>query len=211
MDINHPDLSAYAERLTSSESDLLKKINRETHVRLLKPRMLSGHLQGRLLSLLSFMIKPRYIVEIGTFTGYSAICLAEGLQRGGRLITIDRNEELEQMVLNNFNAAGLTDIIEFRIGKAADLIPSLDEGIDLVFLDADKEQYSTYYDLVFDKVNAGGFILADNVLWNGKVLDAKPDKDTRAIQAFNEKIQADERVENVLLPVRDGMMIVRKR
>jgi len=156
------------------------------------------------------MIRPKRILEIGTYTGYSAICLAEGLQPDGKLITIDVNEELENQVRGYFEAAQLKNTVEYTIGNAATIIPTLSGEFDLVFIDADKEQYSKYFDLVIDKVRPGGIILADNVLWSGKVLDPKPDKDTRAILEFNNKIQADMRVENVLLPIRDGIMMIRK-
>ena len=210
MEIVSPDLAAYAEQHTTSESTALKEINRDTHLNVLMPRMLSGHLQGRVLALISQLLKPRTILEIGTYTGYSAICLAEGLQRGGKLITIDKNAELESRVRKNFATAGVTEVIDFRIGRADQIIPSLQEQFDLVFIDADKASYSSYFDLVIDKVNKGGLILADNVLWSGKVLDPDPDKDTRAILDFNQKVHADPRVENVLLPIRDGIMVARK-
>ncbi|QOI97379.1 MAG: O-methyltransferase [Flammeovirgaceae bacterium] len=210
MEIIHPFIQRYSEEHTSAESPLLKLINRDTHAQVLMPRMLSGHLQGRLLAIISKMIKPKAILEIGTYTGYSAICLAEGLLEGGILVTIDNNEELEDRVRNYFSEAGLEQRIDYRIGDAMEIIPTLPGPFDLVFIDADKENYMRYYDLVVNIVPLGGYILADNVLWSGKVLDTKPDKDTRAIQEFNRKIQDDERVENVLLPVRDGMMIVRK-
>ena len=210
MDILDPSLSRYAEQLTTPESDLLKRINRETHAHILKSRMLSGHLQGRLLSMLSKMIMPNTILEIGTYTGYSAICLAEGLKSGGKLVTIDINEELEDRVRQYFRLAELESVIDYRIGNALEIIPQLIGQFDIVFIDADKENYARYYDLVFNRVPLGGYILADNVLWSGKVLDDKPDKDTRAIKDFNEKIQHDSRVENILLPVRDGIMIARK-
>lgn len=210
MDIINPDIQLYAEQHTTRENAVLEKINRDTNAKILMPRMLSGHLQGRLLAMVSHMIKPHKILEIGTYTGYSAICLAEGLQPGGRLITIDVNDELEATVCANIEDAGFTQIIDYRLGKAAIIIPSLNEMFDLVFIDADKENYSLYLDLIMDKVNVGGYILADNVLWSGKVLDAKPDKDTRAIQGFNAKVQQDQRLENVLLPVRDGIMLIRK-
>lgn len=210
MEIVHPLLNRYAEEHTSAESELLKRINRDTHAEVLMPRMLTGHLQGRLLSMISHMIKPKAILEIGTYTGYSAICMAEGLQAGGRLVTIDINEELEDRVRKYFEMAGLNHTIDYRIGHALEIIPALTGPFDLVFIDADKENYARYYDFVFNLVPLGGYILADNVLWSGKVLDTKPDKDTIAIQEFNRKIQHDERVEHVLLPVRDGMMIVRK-
>jgi predicted O-methyltransferase YrrM len=174
------------------------------------PRMLSGHLQGRVLSMISKMVRPRTILEIGTYTGYSAICLAEGLTADGLLITIDVNEELEGRVRQYFDEAGMSSKVKYIVGNAATVIPSLEGPFDLVFIDADKENYSRYYDLVIDKVPAGGIILADNVLWSGKVLQAKQDKDTRAIVEFNKKIHQDERVENVLLPIRDGILMIRK-
>jgi predicted O-methyltransferase YrrM len=210
MEFIDQDLSEYADEHTSPETPLLRKINRDTHAKVLKPRMLSGHLQGRLLSMISHMIKPSGILEIGTYTGYSAICLCEGLRPGGKLVTLEKNEELESILKAYFKEAGLANTIDLRIGNALKIIPTLDQKFDLVFIDADKENYSNYYDLVIDKVPAGGFILADNVLWSGKVLDAKPDKDTQAILDFNRKVHNDPRVGNVLLPVRDGIMILRK-
>lgn len=203
-------LTEYSEAHTSSESEVLKKISRDTHAKVLMPRMLSGHLQGRFLSMISKMIKPKVILEIGTYTGYSAICLAEGLAPGGKLITLDINEELESKVRGYFLEAGLEKVIDYRIGNALKIIPDLQMKFDLVFIDADKENYSTYFDLIIDNVVSGGFLLADNVLWSGKVLDTKPDKDTRAILAFNKKIQSDTRVENVLIPIRDGIVLMRK-
>jgi caffeoyl-CoA O-methyltransferase len=200
----------YCERFSAEESALLKKISRDTHANVLMPRMLSGHLQGRLLSMISRMCKPKTILEIGTYTGYSGLCLAEGLTERGKLITLDINEELESRVRHYFKESGLDDQIDYRIGDARKIIPGLDLIFDLVFIDADKESYSTYFDLVIDKVPSGGYILADNVLWSGKVLDPKPDKDTRSIMAFNQKVQNDERVENVLMPIRDGIMVMRK-
>ncbi len=210
MDILNKGLLQYSEEHTTLESDLLKKINRDTHSEVTKPRMLSGHLQGRVLAMISRMINPAMILEIGTYTGYSAICLAEGLSSNGKLITLDINEELEDRVRAYFKEAGLETVIDFQVGNALHIIPTLTSIFDLVFIDADKENYSTYFDLIFDKVAVGGFILADNVLWSGKVLEPKPDKDTRAILEFNRKIQNDERVENILLPVRDGVMLIRK-
>ncbi len=210
MDDINKELQEYAELHTTDETPLLKKINRSTHAQVLMPRMLSGRLQGRFLSMISSMVRPEAILEIGTYTGYSAICLAEGLRDTGKLITIDINEELEDRVRGYFREAGLEQCIDYRIGNAAEIIPRLEGNFDLVFIDADKENYARYFDLVIDRVNLNGVILADNVLWSGKVLQEKPDKDTRAIIAFNEKIQADERVENVLLPIRDGVMMMRK-
>ena len=208
MEILNEDLQRYAEQHTSPESDLLKKINRDTYAHVLMPRMLSGHLQGRVLSMISHLLKPQRILEIGTYTGYSALCLAEGLSPGGKMITIDINEELERKVREHF--ADSQDKIEYKIGNALDIIPTLNEIFDLVFIDADKSNYINYFDLVIDKVRPGGFILADNVLWSGKVLNKNPDNDTKSIIAFNQKIQHDPRVENVLLPIRDGIMMIRK-
>ena len=210
MDVIQPELQQYAERYTSPESELLQKINRETHANVLMPRMLSGHLQGRFLSMISQLVRPRNILENGTFTGYSALCMVEGMTADGTLITIDKNEELEARVRGYFEAAGMSKRIDYRIGDATQIIPTLDIKFDLVFIDADKENYSNYYDMVIDKVNLSGIILADNVLWSGKVLDEKPDKDTSAIMAFNKKVTDDPRVENVLLPIRDGIMMIRK-
>lgn len=209
MEIINPEINQYAEEHSSPESGVLKKINRDTHAEVLMPRMLSGHLQGRFLAMVSSMIQPKSILEIGTYTGYSAICLAEGLCSGGTLITLDVNEELERRVRKYFEESGEKSI-DYRIGDAAEIIPSLSGPFDLVWIDADKKNYSLYYDLVIDKVRSGGFILADNVLWSGKVLSEKPDKDTRAIMSFNDKVQADERVKNVLLPVRDGILMIQK-
>jgi predicted O-methyltransferase YrrM len=210
MDFLPEDISKYAEDHTSPESDLLKQINRDTHANVMMPRMLSGHLQGRFLSMVSHLIKPTYILEVGTYTGYSAICLAEGLKPEGKLITIDVNEELESRVRQYFEQSRLSDKIEYLIGDAAKLIPSLSHQFDIVFIDADKENYSVYYDLVFNKVAKGGLIMADNVLWSGKVVKSKTDKDTRAILEFNEKVRNDTRVEVLLLPLRDGILMARK-
>jgi len=210
MDFINEDIVRYAELHTTPESELLRKINRDTHAEVLRPRMLSGHLQGRILSMISGMIRPANILEIGTYTGYSALCMCEGLKPGGKLITIDINEELEVRVRKYFDESGHGDKIDFRIGNALEIIPRLGVKFDLVFIDADKENYSRYFDLVFNSVTLGGFILADNVLWSGKVLDTKPDKDTRSIQEFNDKVNEDPRVENILLPVRDGILMMRK-
>ncbi len=210
MDFLPEDLLKYINAHTSGEPALLKKINRDTHAEVLMPRMLSGHVQGRFLSMISHLIKPKNILEIGTYTGYSAICMAVGLRPDGKLVTIDINEELESRVRSYFNEAGLNQKIDYWVGNASKIIPTLDMVFDLVFIDADKENYSNYYDLIFDKVRAGGLILADNVLWNGKVAGPKPDKDTRALMEFNDKIMNDQRVENLLLTLRDGIMMIRK-
>ena len=213
MEFIDPALLAYCKAHTSGEDALLKKITRETQAKVLMPRMLSGHLQGKMLELFARMIQPETILEIGTYTGYSGICLARGLKKGGKLITLDINDELETMVRGFFEESGLSDQIDYRLGNALEIIPTLSGPYDLVFIDADKSNYSTYFDLIIDKVRPGGIILADNVLWSGKVLLAegqKIDKDTKAILEFNEKIQNDPRVENVLLPIRDGIMMARK-
>jgi predicted O-methyltransferase YrrM len=206
------NLENYIADHTSAESELLQKLNRETHVKILFPRMLSGHLQGKILEMISWMIRPERVLEIGTYTGYSAMCLASGLSENGLIHTIEINPELEEFILKYFKEAGLSEKINLHIGNALKEIPQLDENFDLVFIDADKENYLNYYNLIFDKVRKGGFILADNALWDGKVVDNKKrqDKETEGIIRFNDFVQNDSRVENVLLPVRDGIMIVRK-
>ena len=211
MNLLEDSLFQYTEGHTSPESDLLRKINRETHSQILMPQMLSGHLQGRILAFFSKMIKPTRVLEIGTYTGYSSICLAEGLKENGTLITIDINEELEQRVRAYFAEARLTDRIQYLVGDALDIIPDLEGPFDLVFIDADKTNYRNYYDLVFDKISPGGHLIADNVLWGGKVVENTDDEETVAIKDFNNRIQNDDRVENVLFPVRDGIMVVRKK
>jgi caffeoyl-CoA O-methyltransferase len=214
MEFLPPDIEQYAEQHTQEESSLLKKLHRDTFAHVLMPRMLSGNLQGRMLAAISQMMRPQRILEIGTFTGYSALCLAEGLADGGKLITMDINEELETMVRKYIKQAGMEAKIDYRIGNAMELLPALEEQFDLVFIDADKINYLNYYKLVFDKVKRGGFIIADNVLWSGKILlkdGKKADKDTQALLDFNEFVHKDESVENVLLPLRDGLMILRKK
>jgi len=213
MDFLPPKIDEYALKYSDPESDLLAELNRETHLKVLSPRMLSGHLQGRVLSMLSKIIQPSYILEIGTYTGYSAICLSEGLAENGKLITIDINEELSPIINKYLKKSPKAKQVEIIYGDATKIIPTLPENIDLVFIDADKENYSNYFDLVINKMRPGGVILADNVLWSGKVTEPiKPsDKSTAAIHAFNEKIQNDSRVENVLLPIRDGIMMIRKK
>ncbi len=213
MEFLDPKLNLYAEQFSSDETEVLKQLNRETNAKVLSPRMLSGHLQGRILSMLSKMIRPKYILEIGTYTGYSAICLSEGLQENGKIISMDINEELESFILGYWSKAGINNKAELKIGNALNLIPQIDHPLDLVFIDADKENYSNYFDLVIDKLNSGGIIIADNVLWSGKVLDTEKhtDKETTSIHSFNQKIKNDPRVENILLPVRDGLNVIRKR
>ena len=205
-------IEAYVERYTTEESKVLKELNRETYSRVLIPRMLAGHLQGRVISMFSHMINPRQVLEIGTYTGYSALCWAEGLQDEGQVHTIDVNEELEEMAARYINKAGQTSSVVTYLGNALDIIPSIDKIFDVVYIDADKENYSNYYDLVIDKVRTGGYIIADNVLWSGKVIEAEEsqDEDTQALIAYCEKIQSDSRVINVLFPVRDGLLVARK-
>ncbi len=212
MNFLDPKLAAYADSHTSEEDPVLKKNNRETHAKVLLPRMLSGHLQGQVLKMMSHMIRPMQVLEIGTYTGYSAICLSAGLQAGGLLHTIDINEELSEMVNRYIAESGLTDKIKLYSGNALDIIPTINEQFDIVFIDADKVNYPNYYNLVFDKVRKGGYILVDNVLWSGRVIEdyEKMDKDTKIMHNFNQMIQNDTRVENVLFPIRDGLMVARK-
>ncbi len=197
---------------TTKESELLNKIDRETHLEVLRPRMLSGHFQGRLLSMLSKMISPYRILEIGTYTGYSAICLAEGLTEDGKLYTIDINEELEDRVRQYFLESKYNQQIDLIIGDALNLIPRLNESWDIVFIDADKKNYTKYFNMVVASVKSGGYIIADNVLWSGKVVEKDHlDEDTLALRVFNDTLSKDPRFEVVLLPVRDGLLIARKK
>jgi predicted O-methyltransferase YrrM len=214
MEFLDPDLEKYIEAHTEPENDLLYKINRETHTEVLKPRMLSGHLQGRVLSMLSHMIHPEKILEIGTYTGYSALCMAEGLKENGELITIDVNEELAGRVKAYFQSSEFSNKIKIKIGKALEIMPTLNKSWDMVFIDADKSNYLNYYKLCIDQVRSGGYILVDNVLWSGKVLEKnrkKLDKDTESMLEFNEFVHQDDSVQNVLFPIRDGLMILRKK
>jgi len=203
----------YSEKYTSAEAPSLAALNRETNMKVHGAQMLSGHIQGAFLQMISHALKPKHILELGTFTGYSAICMAHGLQPGGSLHTIDIDEELFDMVHRHIAASGFDGRIVQHIGKAADVIPTLDLMFDLVFIDADKGGYSQYYDLVFDKVAPGGFILADNVLYEGEVTlpVEQQSKGARSIQAFNDKVRSDPRVQHMLLPLRDGIMIIRKK
>lgn len=207
----NPLIEQYAEQHTSKDNALLHTIYRETHLEVLRPQMLSGQTQGRFLAMLSQMIRPQTILEIGTYTGYSTLCLAEGLRAEGVIYTIDKNEELETRVKGYFAKSKYATQIKYLVGNAVDIVPTLDEKFDLVFIDADKKNYSFYYDQVFERIKPGGFILVDNVLWYGKVIDTqKKDEDTEAIRKFNEKVNQDYRVENVILTIRDGLMLVRK-
>ncbi len=211
MEFIDPLLDKYVCEHTANECDLLKKINRETHLEVLQPRMLSGHFQGRVLSMFSKMIRPERILEIGTYTGYSALCLAEGLTPNGKLVTIDINEELASRVRGYFAESPYSHQIDYLIGDAMELIPALNEKWDIVFIDADKSNYINYYHLVFSMVKVGGYIIADNVLWSGKVIDpSQHDKDTLLLREYNQLVHQDDRVEEVLFPIRDGLMIARK-
>lgn len=205
------EIEKYIDVHTTDESDALQQLNRKTHADVLMPQMLSGKVQGQFLKFVSQMLLPNRVLEIGTYTGYAAICLAAGLTETGKLFTIDINEELEGIVKTHVEKAGLQHKIVQIIGDATQEINKLDETFDLVFIDADKTNYSLYYDLVFDKVRSGGFILADNVLWSGKIVEEKKDKDTQSLANFNDKVQQDNRVENVIVSIRDGVMMIRKK
>lgn len=207
------ELEEYILNHTTEEENLLKDLSRETHIKVLRPRMLSGHLQGQLLKMLSYMVSPQNILEIGTYTGYSAICLAQGLKKDGKIYTIDINDEIEEFTTKYIEKSGLSDNIEFLIGDAMDIIPELDVEFDMVFIDADKRHYLDYYKLVFDKIRPGGFIVADDILWDGKVVEevASNDTQTKGILAFNDFVQNDDRVENVIIPLRHGITLIRKK
>lgn len=203
----------YIRAHTTPESPVLQELNRQTHLKMLYPRMLSGHLQGRFLAMVSRMLQPRYILEIGTFTGYSAICLAEGLQANGQIHTIDHDDETRDFARSYIDKAGLSQQIILHTGNALDLIPLMTQAFDLVFIDADKREYKAYYEAVMKLLKPGAFILADNVLWDGKVIDPtqKDDPYNQAIIEFNRHVQQDKRVENLILPLRDGLMLLQKK
>jgi len=212
LEINK-ELEDYILTHTESENQLLKNLSRETHVKMLRPRMLSGHLQGKFLKMMCQMMQTKCILEIGTYTGYAAISMALGTDEDCRIHTIDCNDELEQFTRKFIKRSGFEEKIIFHIGKALEIIPQLEETFDLIFIDADKRQYIEYFEAVYPKLRKGGFIIADDVLWDGKVLedvDAN-DKQTQGILAFNDFIQKDERVENLLLPIRHGLMLIRKK
>jgi predicted O-methyltransferase YrrM len=205
-------LDRYLSDHTDEEDPVLQELSRHTYLHEVHPRMLSGHILGNFLTFISNMLAPKRILEIGTYTGYSAICLARGLKPGGSLTTIEINDELRKTALKYFEKANLHEQIRLINGDALELIPDLQDTFDLVFLDANKDDYPAYYSLVFDKLRPGGFILADNVLWGGKVLDNKEmDPTTSIIDQFNRSIQADQRVKNILLPIRDGLMLIQKK
>lgn len=208
---NQRKLWAYCSAHTTPQSDVLHALERETHLKTLAPQMVSGHLQGELLAMFSAMVQPQRVLEIGTFTGYATLCLARGLAKGGVLHTIEANVELEYIIKKYINIANIQDRVVLHIGDAKSIIPTLDETFDLVFIDAGKADYALYYDLIFSKLSVGGVLLADNVLWSGKVANPSVnDADTLVLRAFNQKIRLDDRVEKVLLPFRDGLIVVRK-
>ncbi|MFK5855734.1 MAG: O-methyltransferase [Bacteroidota bacterium] len=208
----NPELEKYIDNYTSIENKDLQSLDRETNLKTTMPRMLSGKVQGKFLEMISYMIKPNRILEIGTFTGYSAICMAKGLAPSGKIYTIESNEELEPIIRKYIDKTNLSSKIELIIGNALVEIPKLKEKFDLVFIDADKEQYIDYYNLAKTKLKPGGFILADNVLWGGKVLNTNnPGKETSAIQAFNNYVMHDKSVEQVLVPLRDGLLLIKSK
>lgn len=211
MELISENLQNYLEYYCEPEPELLQRINRETNLKVLMPRMVSGHYQGRVISFLSKLINPKMVLEIGTFTGYATLCFAEGLPEDGKIITIDINEELEDRVRGYFKNSAYHEKIDYRIGQALDLLPSINEVFDIVFIDADKKNNYTYYQLVFDKIKPGGLIIVDNVLWSGKVVEKKQDTDTTNISSFNDAILNDDRIEKLILPVRDGLFIMRKK
>ncbi len=207
------NIEEYILKHSDSEDPILAELNRETNLKILRPRMLSGHLQGKILEMISKMINPDKILELGTYTGYSAICMAKGLKKNGTLHTIEINDELEDFILKYLKKAGLEEKVKLHFGDARNIVPKINEQFDLVFIDADKREYLDYYNIIFDFVKPGGFILADNVLWSGKVieLESPDDEYTKGIFKFNEFIKNDHRVEKVILPLRDGLTLIRKK
>jgi predicted O-methyltransferase YrrM len=211
-------LEEYISNHSTPENDILASITRETHLHVLNPHMLSGHVQGRVLSMISFMLCPKRILELGTFTGYSALCLAEGLAEGGKVVTIEHNDELEETIRRNLSRSPLGEKIELVIGDAKEILSDLTfgahnkENFELVFIDADKREYCAYLEAVYPLVPVGGFILADNTLWDGHIIDPayNKDKQTLGLRAFNEKLKEDDRFEQVILPLRDGLTLIRK-
>jgi predicted O-methyltransferase YrrM len=213
MEFIEKNLADYCENHTSPESELLSNLNRDTHLKVVSPRMLSGHLQGRFLSFISKLQKSQLILEIGTYTGYSALCLAEGLAESGKLISIDVNEETSSYAQSFIDKSDYQNQIKLVVADAKDFIHTISNPIDLVFIDADKKNYLAYYQLIIEKLNTGGIIIADNVLWSGKITmpEGEMDRETLALHEFNEFVQNDGRVENMLLPIRDGLMVIRKK
>lgn len=211
MEFLDSNIAAYIEEKSSKEPQLLAELSRETHLKTLYPRMVSGGIQGRFLAMISHLLKPERVLEIGTFTGYSAICLSEGLAPNGRIITIEMMAELEFIIFPYLEKAGIKDKVDVHFGRAMDILPQLEDSFDLVFIDADKQNYLNYYNAILPKVRPGGIILADNVLWSGKITDESlGDKETTGLRAFNDYVSKDPAVEGVLLPLRDGVMMLRK-
>jgi predicted O-methyltransferase YrrM len=211
MNILPDKIDSYVVKHSQKEPILLQQLNKETWQKILNPRMLSGAFQGRVLAMISKIIRPVTILEIGTYTGYSALCLAEGMPKEGKLLTIDNNEEIKDFALKYFEKSAYKSQIKQYVGNALEIIPSLDEKFDLVFIDADKSNYGNYFNLIIDKMNSGGIILSDNVLWSGKVIEKidPNDIDTKALVAYNRLLNTDDRIESVLLPIRDGLTISR--
>ena len=207
------ELEKYIGEHSEAEDPVLQELDRETHLRVPGARMISGHLQGQFLSMLSRLVQPMFILELGTFTGYSAICLAKGLREGGRLITIEKDDELESIALKYFKKAGMGNLIDRRTGEVLEILPGLNGPFDIVFMDADKREYPEYYRQVFGKVRKGGLIIADNTLWGGKIVNppSLPDEQTKGIIDFNALIKNDGRVEKIILPLRDGLTLIRKK
>ncbi len=205
------EIQAYLSSHSSAIHPILDELERETHLKYLMPNMLSGREQGMFLNMLVSISQAKHIVEIGTYTGYAALCMACALPEDGMIQAFELNPELEEIILRYFKKAGLENKLKLHIGDAKKEILKIDAPIDLVFIDADKQGYSAYYDIIFDRVKSGGLIIADNVLWNGKVVESNPNTDTQALIAFNQKVQSDERVENMILPLRDGLLMIRKK
>jgi predicted O-methyltransferase YrrM len=212
MDFIPEDILAFSEKYTTPANDVLKALERETHQKIINPRMLAGEIQGRLISFISKMIQPKSVLEIGTFTGYSAMCWAEGLAEGGKITTVDKNEELETIIDKYISQTDLADKIEFVVGDAVEFMQNDHNTYDLIFIDADKKNYAKYFELSYERLNPKGIIVADNILWSGKVVEpeASWDRDTKALVEFCELVQNDNRFENLLLPIRDGLMVLRK-
>ena len=210
MDFIPEEIDVYSVKHTEKEPKLLSELNRETWANVMTPRMLSGHLQGRVLSMFSKMINPKNIIEIGTYTGYSALCMAEGLKNNGTLHTLDINEEYASIAERYFNRSKYAKNIKQHLGNALDIIPTLNCNFQLAFIDADKENYSAYFDLIIEKIDLYGYIIADNVLWSGKVTKEEMDTETKALDLYNKKVISDPRIETILLPIRDGLMVSRK-
>jgi len=202
----------YIEQHIDKEPTLLKELSRETHIKIYNPRMLAGHFQGRLLAMISKMIKPKYVLEIGTYTGYSTLCLAEGIQEKGEIHTIEKNDELVDFIRSYINKSQFAEKIVLHIGDAREIVPKINLLFDLVFIDGNKKEYVEYYNVIINKVKKGGFIIADNVLWNGKVIDKiENDENTKAVREFNKIIAENDELEKILLPIRDGIFIIRKK